>query len=121
MWRSWGYTNETQLLATAIGALVMAGLMLNAGVFHYHKAAPKLEWFQNVESMLNHHLAGLFGLGSLAWAGHLIHISLPTTALMDAIDAGKPLSLDGKALASVADIPLPHEFFNQDLLAQLYP
>ena len=40
MWRSWGYTNETQLLATAIGALVMAGLMLNAGVFHYHKAAP---------------------------------------------------------------------------------
>ena len=41
----------------------MAGLMLNAGVFHYHKAAPKLEWFQNVESMLNHHLAGLLGLG----------------------------------------------------------
>ena len=121
MWRSWGYTNETQLLATAIGALVMAGLMLNAGVFHYHKAAPKLEWFQNVESMLNHHLAGLFGLGSLAWAGHLIHISLPTTALMDAIDAGKPLSLDGKAIASVADIPLPHAFFNQDLVGQLYP
>jgi photosystem I P700 chlorophyll a apoprotein A1 len=121
MWRSWGYTNETQLLATAIGALVMAGLMLNAGVFHYHKAAPKLEWFQSVELMLNHHLAGLFGLGSLAWAGHLIHISLPTTALMDAIDAGKPLSLDGKAIASVADIPLPHAFFNQDLVGQLYP
>jgi photosystem I P700 chlorophyll a apoprotein A1 len=37
---------------------------------HYHKSAPKLEWFQNVESMLNHHLAGLLGLGSLGWAGH---------------------------------------------------
>jgi photosystem I P700 chlorophyll a apoprotein A1 len=27
--------------------------------------------------MLNHHLAGLLGLGSLAWAGHQIHVSLP--------------------------------------------
>jgi photosystem I P700 chlorophyll a apoprotein A1 len=121
MWRAWGITSETQLMALAIGALVMAGLMLNAGVFHYHKAAPKLEWFQNVESMLNHHLAGLLGLGSLSWAGHLIHVSAPITKLTDAIDAGQPLVLNGKTIASVADIPLPHEFFNQDLLAQLYP
>lgn len=33
--------------------------MLFAGWFHYHKAAPKLAWFQDVESMLNHHLAPL--------------------------------------------------------------
>ena len=58
-----GFTNTTQLYATAIGGLVMAGLMLFAGWFHYHKRAPKLEWFQNVESMMNHHLAGLLGLG----------------------------------------------------------
>ena len=121
MWRAWGITSETQLMALAIGALVMAGLMLNAGVFHYHKAAPKLEWFQNVESMLNHHLAGLLGLGSLSWAGHVIHVSAPVTKLMDAIDAGQPLVLNGKTIASAADIPLPHEFFNQDLLSQLYP
>ncbi|WP_028953594.1 photosystem I core protein PsaA [Synechococcus sp. CC9616] len=121
VWRGWGITSETQLMALAIGALVMAGLMLNAGVFHYHKAAPKLEWFQNVESMLNHHLAGLLGLGSLSWAGHLIHVSAPVSKLMDAIDAGQPLVVDGKTIATVADIPLPHEFFNQDLLAQLYP
>mgnify|MGYP003861880757 CR=1 FL=1 len=121
VWRAWGITNETQLMALAIGALVMAGLMLNAGVFHYHKAAPKLEWFQNVESMLNHHLAGLLGLGSLSWTGHLIHVSLPTTALMDAIDAGKPLALNGKTIATYADIPLPHEFLNLDLIAQLFP
>ena len=121
VWRGWGITSETQLMALAIGALVMAGLMLNAGVFHYHKAAPKLEWFQNVESMLNHHLAGLLGLGSLSWAGHLIHVAAPVSKLMDAIDAGQPLVLDGKTIATVADIPLPHEFFNQDLLAQLYP
>jgi hypothetical protein len=45
------------------------------------KSAPKLEWFQNV--VLNHHLAGLLGLGSLAWAGQ-IHVSLPINKLLDA-------------------------------------
>ncbi len=109
IWRAWGFTTTFQLYATAIGALVMAGLMLFAGWFHYHKRAPKLEWFQNVESMLNHHLSGLFGLGSLAWTAHLIHVSMPINALMD---AGVPI---GK-------IPLPHEFvLNQDLMAQIYP
>ncbi|AZB72347.1 photosystem I core protein PsaA [Synechococcus elongatus] len=121
LWRASGYTNEFQLYVTAIGALVMAGLMLFAGWFHYHKAAPKLEWFQNVESMLNHHLAGLLGLGSLSWAGHQIHVSLPVNKLLDAIDAGEPLVLNGKTIASAADIPLPHEFLDVSLISQLFP
>ncbi|MCU0567858.1 MAG: photosystem I core protein PsaA [Oculatellaceae cyanobacterium Prado106] len=108
LWRASGITNEYQLYVTAIGGLVMAGLMLFAGWFHYHKAAPKLEWFQNVESMMNHHLAGLLGLGSLSWAGHQIHVSLPINKLLDAGVAPK-------------DIPLPHEFLNPAKMAELYP
>jgi photosystem I P700 chlorophyll a apoprotein A1 len=109
MWRAAGFTNSYQLYATAIGGLVMAGLMLFAGWFHYHKAAPKLEWFQNVESMLNHHLAGLFGLGSLAWAGHQIHVGNPINELLD---KGVPID----------KIPLPHEFLtNTQLMADIYP
>jgi len=109
MWRSSGITTELELYSTAIGGLVMAALMFIAGWFHYHKAAPKLAWFQDVESMLNHHLGGLIGLGSLGWAGHQIHVSLPINQLLDA-------GVDPK------EIPLPHEFiFNRDLLAQLYP
>ena len=54
------------MYATAFGGLIFAGLLFFAGWFHYHKAAPKLEWFQNVESMLNHHLSGLLGLGCCA-------------------------------------------------------
>jgi len=109
MWRGAGITNSYQLYCTAIGGLVMAGLMLFAGWFHYHKAAPKLEWFQNVESMLNHHLSGLFGLGSLGWAGHQIHIANPINELLDkGVPAGK--------------IPLPHEFIlNPQLMADIYP
>ena len=109
LWRASGITSELQLYSTAIGGLVMAAAMFFAGWFHFHKAAPKLEWFQNVESMLNHHLAGLLGLGSLAWAGHQIHVSLPINKLLDS-------GVDPK------EIPLPHEFLlNRELMAQLYP
>jgi photosystem I P700 chlorophyll a apoprotein A1 len=109
LWRASGFTNGYQLYVTAIGGLVMAALMLFAGWFHYHKAAPKLEWFQNAESMMNHHLAGLFGCGSLGWAGHQIHVSLPINHLLDSGIAPQ-------------DIPLPHEFIlNKQLMADIYP
>jgi photosystem I P700 chlorophyll a apoprotein A1 len=62
-----------------------------------------------VESAMNHHLAGLFGLGSLAWAGHQIHESLPINTLLDLGVAPK-------------DIPAPHEFIlNPSLMAELFP
>jgi photosystem I P700 chlorophyll a apoprotein A1 len=87
----------------------MAGLMFFAGWFHYHKAAPKLEWFKNAESMMNHHLAGLLGLGSLSWAGHQIHVSIPINYYLD---KGVPAD----------QIPLPHEFiFNPSLMADIFP
>ncbi|PSR15801.1 photosystem I core protein PsaA, partial [filamentous cyanobacterium CCP3] len=122
MWRANGITSGFQLYVTAIGALVMAGLMLFAGWFHYHKRAPKLEWFQNVESMMNHHLAGLLGLGCLGYAGQQIHVSLPINACMDAIDAGRPLTIGGRVIDSVGAIPLPHEWIlNKALMADLYP
>jgi photosystem I P700 chlorophyll a apoprotein A1 len=109
VWRGWGITSSFQLYVTAIGGLVLAGLFLFAGWFHYHKRAPKLEWFQNVESMLNHHLSVLLGCGSLGWAGHLIHVSAPINKLLD-------------AGVAIKDIPLPHEFIlNKDLLTELYP
>nr|QCI03963.1 photosystem I P700 apoprotein A1 [Antithamnionella ternifolia] len=109
LWRASGITNEFELYATAIGGLFMSVLMIFAGWFHYHKAAPKLEWFQNVESMMNHHLAGLLGLGCLGWSGHQIHIALPINKLLD-------------SGISPQEIPLPHEFMvNRELMAQLYP
>jgi photosystem I P700 chlorophyll a apoprotein A1 len=109
IWRGWGITSSFQLYVTAIGGLVLAGLFLFAGWFHYHKKAPKLEWFQNVESMMNHHLQVLLGCGSLGWAGHLIHVSAPINKLLD-------------AGVAVKDIPLPHEFIlNKDLLIQQFP
>ncbi|KAK8564793.1 hypothetical protein V6N12_058375 [Hibiscus sabdariffa] len=82
IWRASGITSELQLYCTAIGALVFAALML---------------------------FAGLLGLGSLSWAGHQVHVSLPINQFLNA-------GVDPK------EIPLPHEFIlNRDLLAELYP
>ncbi|UNU26036.1 photosystem I core protein PsaA [Microcoleus vaginatus] len=121
-WHANGITNSYQLYCTAIGALVMAALMLFAGWFHYHVRAPKLEWFQNVESMMNHHLSVLLGCGCLGYAGQQIHVSLPINACMDAIDAGSPLTVGGKLIKTVADIPLPHEWIlTPGLMADIYP
>jgi photosystem I P700 chlorophyll a apoprotein A1 len=109
LWRGAGITTSSELYATAIGALVMAGLMLYAGYFHYHVSPPKLEWFQNVESMMNHHLAVLLGCGSIGWAGHLIHVSLPVNKLLDSGVAPQ-------------DIPIPHEFlYDNAFMAKLFP
>ena len=109
IWRAEGVTTQQQLYCIALGSLVMAGLMLFAGWFHYHKAAPKLEWFQNAESMLNHHLSGLLGLGSLSWAGHQIHIGNPINKLLDS-------GMDPK------DLPDPHELLiNREFISTLYP
>ena len=109
IWRAEGITTQQQLYVTALGALVMSGLMIFAGWFHYHKAAPKLEWFQNVESMMNHHLSVLLGLGSLSWAGHQIHIANPINKLLDS-------GMDPK------DLPDPHELLiNREFISTLYP
>ena len=109
VWRASGIVNELELFSTAMGALFMAFLMFFAGWFHYHKAAPKLQWFQSVESMLNHHLSGLLGLGSLSWAGHQIHIALPINKLLD------------KGV-SASEIPLPHEFLlDKSQMVSLFP
>ena len=82
IWRSHGFTTSSQLFTVAVASVVVALLLLVAGWFHYHVLAPSLEWFASIDSALNHHLAGLFGLGSLAWAGHIIHVSMPTQALL---------------------------------------
>ena len=71
--------------------------MAGAGWFHYHRSVPTAIWFNNVDAVLNHHLAGLFGLGSIAWAGHLVHVAGPINKCLD-------LDLDPLG------IQLPHAF-----------
>lgn len=83
--------------------MVFTTLMLFIGWFHYHRAASKLAWFQDVDSILHYHLAGLLGLESLYWARYQVHVSLPSNQFLN-------VGVDPK------EIPLPYEFIlNLDL------
>jgi photosystem I P700 chlorophyll a apoprotein A2 len=73
-----GMTNNQDLYQGAVFLLILASLFLFAGWLHLQpKFRPSLSWFKNAESRMNHHLAGLFGVSSLAWTGHLVHVAIP--------------------------------------------
>jgi photosystem I P700 chlorophyll a apoprotein A1 len=65
-----GITSEVELYWIAIGGLNVSNYVI-FWLVPLSCASP--EWFQNAESMMNHHLAGLLGLGCLSWSGHQIH------------------------------------------------
>ncbi|MGD1866779.1 MAG: photosystem I core protein PsaB [Phormidesmis sp.] len=77
-WYTIGMRTNGQLYSGAMFLLLIAAIFLFAGWLHLQpKFRPGLAWFKNAESRMNHHLAGLFGVSSLAWAGHLIHVAIP--------------------------------------------
>ena len=77
-WYTIGMRTNQDLYSGSIGLLIFSSVLLFAGWLHLQpKFRPSLAWFKNNESRLNHHLAGLFGVSSLAWTGHLIHVAIP--------------------------------------------
>jgi photosystem I P700 chlorophyll a apoprotein A2 len=77
-WYTQGMRTNGDLYQGSIFLLILASLFLFAGWLHLQpKYRPSLSWFKNAESRLNHHLAGLFGVSSLAWTGHLVHVAIP--------------------------------------------
>jgi photosystem I P700 chlorophyll a apoprotein A2 len=77
-WYTQGMRTNADLYQGSIFLLLLAAVMLFAGWLHLQpKYRPSLSWFKNAESRLNHHLAGLFGVSSLAWTGHLVHVAIP--------------------------------------------
>jgi photosystem I P700 chlorophyll a apoprotein A2 len=77
-WYTIGMRSNTDLFNGSIFLMLLAAVMLFAGWLHLQpNYQPKVSWFKNAESRLNHHLSGLFGVSSLAWSGHLIHVAIP--------------------------------------------
>ena len=79
-WYTIGFRTNQELYAGALGLLLLSSALLFAGWLHLQpKFRPSLLWFKNNESRLNHHLSGLFGVSSLAWTGHLVHVAIPAS------------------------------------------
>jgi photosystem I P700 chlorophyll a apoprotein A2 len=77
-WYTIGMRTNNDLYGGSLFLLILSAVMLFAGWLHLQpKFRPGLAWFKNNESRLNHHLSGLFGLSSLAWTGHLVHVAIP--------------------------------------------
>jgi len=77
-WYTQGVRTNGDLYQGALFLLLLSALFLFAGWLHLQpKFRPSLAWFKSAESRLNHHLAGLFGVSSLAWTGHLVHVAIP--------------------------------------------
>nr|YP_009392086.1 photosystem I P700 apoprotein A2 [Periphykon beckeri]ARW60434.1 photosystem I P700 apoprotein A2 [Periphykon beckeri] len=77
-WYTIGMRTNNDLYNGALFLLILSTIMLFAGWLHLQpQFKPGLSWFKNNESRLNHHLSGLFGISSLAWTGHLVHIAIP--------------------------------------------
>lgn len=77
-WYTIGMRTNTDLFNGSLFLLLLSAVFLFAGWLHLQpKFSPQLSWFKNAESRLNHHLAGLFGVSSLAWTGHLVHVAIP--------------------------------------------
>merc|ERR1712045_314225 len=51
--------------------------------FHMHISWPTTSFYKKFRSLSAHHLSVLFGLGSISWCGHQIHISVPLNRLLD--------------------------------------
>ncbi|KAK8539720.1 hypothetical protein V6N13_035012 [Hibiscus sabdariffa] len=77
-WYTIGLRTNEDLYTGAVFLLFLSALSLIAGWLHLQpKWKPSVSWFKNAESRLNHHLSGLFGVSSLAWTGHLVHVAIP--------------------------------------------
>ncbi|CAN6455230.1 unnamed protein product [Victoria cruziana] len=77
-WHTIGLHTNEDLYTGALYLLFISAISLVVGWLHLQpKWKPSISWFKNTESCLNHHLLGLFGVSSLAWIGHLVHVSIP--------------------------------------------
>ncbi|KAJ8427270.1 hypothetical protein Cgig2_015038 [Carnegiea gigantea] len=77
-WYTIGLRTNEDLYTGALFLLFLSVISLLGGWLHLQpKWKPSVSWFKNAESRLNHHLSGLFGVSSLAWTGHLVHVAIP--------------------------------------------
>lgn len=87
MWLAQGITNPTQLSIIAAGGLILALICILGSYYHMHYSTSFTKIFNGnlpskLTSLISHHFIVLLGLGSLAWSGHLFHISLPVLTLL---------------------------------------
>jgi photosystem I P700 chlorophyll a apoprotein A1 len=91
LYRSEGIVTQTHLKYASAASLIGAIVSCAGSYFHMHTCpspvggyyASASPLYSRWKSFSVHHLSVLFGLGSMSWSGHQIHIALPLNRLLD--------------------------------------
>lgn len=112
LWLSSGITSVSQLKLSAALCIIGAMLCIFGSLFHNHKLYPSLyAIFKASKPSLNlrsYSSLALIGLASISWSAHIIHVSLPLSAMLGS-------GLDPHALPSPMSL-----LFNPGLGLSLY-
>ena len=77
-----GYTNETQLSFTCNSLLLLSSFITILSIRIYIISNLITYLYKKSSIVAMHHLLLLGGLASIAWSGHLYHISLPVSIIL---------------------------------------
>ena len=83
LWVSEGIMCQVHLKYACTRSLLGTILCLGASYVHIQLYVLGTGFYKKLNSLLVHHIAVLFGLRSISWCGHLIHIAHPLNHLLD--------------------------------------
>jgi len=83
LWRSQGIFTVVHLKYACLASLIFTLISIIGSYIHMHISWSTISWFTKLRALSLHHLSALFGLGSISYSGHIIHISLPLNSLLD--------------------------------------
>ena len=97
LWRSEGIITQIHLKYATCASLIGTIISCSGSYFHMHiswslgikrtssmaKDAKDAGFYKKFKCLSIHHLSVLFGLSSISWCGHQIHISVPPNRLLD--------------------------------------
>jgi photosystem I P700 chlorophyll a apoprotein A1 len=83
LWRSEGLMTQVHLKYACCASLIGTIVSCSGSYYHMHVKWSTVSFNKKFKSLSTHHSAVLFGLGSISWCGHQIHISVPLNLMLD--------------------------------------
>jgi photosystem I P700 chlorophyll a apoprotein A1 len=83
LWRSEGITHQWSLKYVVTACLIGTILSTFGSSFQMHISWLSWLLYKKFKLISIHHFSVFFGLSSISWCGHQIHISLPANTLLD--------------------------------------
>jgi len=110
LWRSEGIVTNLALKDACCVSLIATILSLLGSFLHLHLIWPEVSLYKKFKSLSIHHTIGLFGLGSISFSGHQIHISVPIHRLL--LSGLDPASMPcPQELLNLSELSLPASEF----------